>query len=92
MRREWLCACGSQASARVLYLRHVFPGQYGFRLYNEEYVRIFCEAGQTPDLRRALGHFLVQVFTSKQARTSGTLHRGEKLQLVEMVKLTVILA
>ena len=27
-----------------------FPGQTGFELYNEEYVRIFfCEAGQTPD-------------------------------------------
>jgi hypothetical protein len=32
-----------------------FPGQYSFRLDNEEQVSIFfCEAGQTPGLKRFL--------------------------------------
>jgi hypothetical protein len=40
-----------------------FPGQYNFKVYNEEQVRPpFYEAAMTPDL--ALAYFVVQVLTS----------------------------
>ena len=42
-----------------------FPVQYSCKLYNEESVRIFFRrAGRSPNLKRALCYFLIQLFTS----------------------------
>src|ERR1022692_1247975 len=60
-----MVVCMSMPSvARVFYLENVFPLNIASNCIKKS--RYFsCEAGWTPDLKHALGCFLVQLFTSR---------------------------